>query len=103
MASLHFIVEAMAQNGAEAESKPKRLSLHVEVEGSAPIKSRTELVRASRAIAAEAIGRAVGSEALGDFAVTETKAFDKKGEPLRSPDWPGTYVWRVAADESAPQ
>ena len=101
MASLHFIVEAAADNQEQAAAAPRAVALHVEVEGSAPIKSDTELVRASRAIAADEIGRAIGSATLRDFKVTQTKGFDKEGQPLTSADWPGTYVWRVSAPEVA--
>ena len=101
MASLHFIVNAVASAREEAELEPKRVALHVEVEGSAPIKSQTELLRAARAIAAEEIERAVGTKTLGEFTITETKPFEKGGEPLTSADWPGTYVWRVEPQVAA--
>ena len=57
MANTHFIVEAVASVRERADAEPKRVSLHVEVEGSAPIKSQTELLRATRAIAGEEIER----------------------------------------------
>jgi hypothetical protein len=97
MASSHFIVEAVAPTREHADAEPKRVALHVEVEGSAPIKSQTELLRATRAIAGEEIERAVGTKTLGEFKVAETKPFEKKGEPLTSASWPGTLVWRVSA------
>ena len=101
MASSHFIVQAVASAREQAEAEPKRVAVHVEVEGSAPIKSQTELLRATRAIAAEEIERVVGTKTLGEFTVAETKPFDKAGSPLTSRDWPGTLVWRVVAPEAA--
>jgi hypothetical protein len=101
MANTHFIVEAVASAREHVDVEPKRISLHVEVEGSAPIKSDTELLRATRAIAGEEIERAVGTKTLGEFTVAETKGFDKQGEPLTSASWPGTYVWRVFGSEAA--
>ena len=95
MASLHFIVEAVASHGERADVAPKRAFVYVEVEGSAPIKSQTELLRATRAIAGDEIERAVGSKTLGELTVAETKRFDKPGAPLTSADWPGTVVWRI--------
>jgi hypothetical protein len=95
MASLHFIVEAVASHGDAADAEPKRVAIQVEVEGSAPIKSQTELLRATRAIAGEQIQRAIGTETLGELTVAQTKRFEKQGEPLTSADWPGTLVWRV--------
>lgn len=100
MASLHFIVEAVASHGEAANAAPKRAFVYVEVEGSAPIKSKTELLRATRAIAGEEIERAVGTKTLGEFTVAETKRFDKQGEPLTSGNWPGLLVWRVAAEHA---
>ena len=73
----------------------------MEVEGSAPIKSQTELLRATRAIAGNEIERAVGTKTLGEFTIAETKPFDKQGEPLTSASWPGTYVWRVVEPHAA--
>ena len=101
MASLHFIVEAVASTRERADVEPKRVVFHVEVEGSAPIKSQTELLRAARAIAASDIERAVGTKTLGEFTIAETKGFAKSGEPLTSSEWPGTYVWRVSESEAA--
>lgn len=95
MANTHFIVEALASAANGAEAEPRRVALHVEVEGSAPIRSEAELLRATRAIAGEEIERLVGTRALGEFRVAQTMAFDKEGEPRTSSDWPGTYVWRV--------
>ncbi len=97
MASLHFIVEAVASTREHMDAEPKRVLVYVEVEGSAPIKSKAELLRATRAIAGEEIERGVGTKTLGEFTVTETKRFDKHGEPMRSADWPGTLVWQVCA------
>lgn len=101
MASLHFIVEAVASTREHAHVERKRVVFHVEVEGSAPIKSQTELLRAARAIAADEIERAVGTKTLGEFTIAETKGFAKTGEPLTSSEWPGTYVWRVSGSEAA--
>ena len=101
MASLHFIVEAVASARERADVEPKRVALHVEVEGSAPIKSQTELLRATRAIAADEIERALGTKTLGEFTIAETKGFDKQGEPLTNTNWPGTYVWRVSGPVAA--
>ena len=98
MASLHFIVEAVASHGEAPDAPPKRVCVYVEVEGSAPIKSKTELLRATRAIAGEEIERLVGTKTLGEFIlIGETKRFEKEGTPLTSRDWPGTLVWRVSA------
>lgn len=103
MASLHFIIEAVASAPEHGEAEAKRVSLHVEVEGSAPIKSQVELLRATRAIAGDEIERTVGTKTLGEFTVVETKGFDKQGEPLTNASWPGTYVWRISAPETAMQ
>ena len=97
MANTHFIVEAVASARESAEAEPRRIALHVEVEGSAPIRSETELLRATRAIAAEEIERTVGTRTLGELRVAQTKPFDKDGEPWTSSNWPGMYVWRVLA------
>lgn len=70
--------------------------MYVEVEGSAAVRSNRELVRASCEIQ-----RATRGAAPGEFSITETKVFDKPGEPLASRDWPGTYVWRVSAEQPA--
>lgn len=99
MANTHFIVEAVASVRERPDAEPKRVSLHVEVEGSAPIKSDTELLRATRAIAGKEIERAVGTKTLGEFRVAQTKPLEKEGEPLTHASWPGTYVWRVAPTE----
>jgi hypothetical protein len=101
MASTHFIVQAPVENQGGTASTHQSVSLHVEVEGSAPIKSNIGLVRVSRAIAADELGRAVGSGTLGEFTVTQTKGFEKEGEPLTHPDHPGTYVWRVSTGDAA--
>lgn len=101
MASSHFIIEAVASARLEGEPEPRRAALFVEVEGSAPIKSQTELLRAIRAIAREEIERAVGTRTLGEFTIVEAKGFDKEGEPLADASWPGTYVWRVAMHHRA--
>ncbi len=100
MANLHFIVEAVASAREHAEAEPKRVSLHVEVEGSAPIKSQTDLLRATRVIAAEAIERAVGTKTLGELRVAEVKSFETAGQPLTSAAWPGTYVWPVGVQRT---
>ena len=100
MASLHFIVEAVASHGERTDAEPKHAFVYVEVEGSAPIKSKAELLRATRAIAAAEIERAVGSKTLGELTLKETNRFDKQGEPLKSADWPGTLVWRVCPSEA---
>jgi hypothetical protein len=101
MASLHFIVGGGVAADGDAASPVQSLSLEVEVEGSAPIKSKRELVRASREIAAEEIRRHIGSASVAEFTVTETKAFEKQGQPLAHRDWPGTYVWRVSVHDLA--
>ena len=100
MASLHFIVQATAATCPDVQEEPKRVALQVEVEGSAPIKSQTELLRAARSIAAEQIERALGTQTLGELTVVPTKRFDKEGQPLTSADWPGTLVWRVSTPDS---
>ena len=97
MASSHYIVQAVASACPRATEQPKRLTLHVEVKESAPIKSETELLRATRAIAAEEIARAVGTKTLGELTAAETDRFDQEGTPLTSAEWPGTLVWRICA------
>jgi hypothetical protein len=99
MASLHFIIDAPIVNQENATEAGGWLTLEVEVEGSAPIKSNAELVRAARAIAANEIPRELGDgrKAVGEFAVRQTRELDKGAEGLTHPDWPGTFVWRVAA------
>ena len=103
MASLHFVVSApVVAADQNSNSQGRSLALGVEVEGSAPIKSRAELIRAARQICAEEISRVAGEgQQLGDFTVTETKEIEKNRDPGLTHDaWPGVYVWRVA-EESA--
>ncbi len=101
MASLHFIVTAPVLAREENREVGRRVALEVEVEGSAGIKSRADLVRAARAISAPQLEQAVssGGEVLGEFTVTETKEIAKdESSALTSADWPGVTIWRVSAE-----
>ena len=101
MASLHFIVTAPVLTPDNGREAGRQLALEVEVEGSAGIKSKADLVRAARAIGASQIARTIGetSQQLGEFTVTETKHIGKNHEAaLTSADWPGVTVWRVSAE-----
>ena len=101
MASLHFIVTAPVLARDEKRELGRQVALEVEVEGSAGIKSKADLIRAARGIAGSAIARGVAetSEVLGDFTVTETKQIAKNDESaLTSADWPGVTVWRVSSE-----
>ena len=101
MASLHFIVTAPVLARDENRELGRQVALEVEVEGSAGIKSKADLVRAAKVIAGSEIARGVEetSEVLGDFTVTETKQISKNHESaLTSADWPGVTVWRVSTE-----
>ena len=100
MASLHFVVRAPVVARDQQNSATRNLAFGVEVEGSAPIKSRAELIRAAREICAEEISKVAGdSQELGEFSVTECKEIEKNRDPgLTSDSWPGVYVWRVAEE-----
>ena len=101
MASLHFIVTAPVLTRDGNHEVGRQLALEIEVEGSAGIKSKADLVRAARAIAASEIARAVAeaTEALGDFTVTEAKHIVKNdNSALTSAAWPGVTIWRVSAE-----
>ena len=101
MASLHFIVTAPIVARGENREVGRSIAFEVEVEGSAGIKSKAELVRAARAICADepACGLRNDSETFGDFTVTETKEITKdESFALRSAAWPGVTIWRVSAE-----
>ena len=101
MASLHFIVTAPVLTRGENREVGRQVALEVEVEGSAGIKSKADLVRAARAIGASEIARgmAEATEVLGEFTVTETKHVVKNHDSaLTSADWPGVTIWRVSAE-----
>ena len=101
MASLHFIVSVPVLARDENTAAAKQLAFEAEVEGSAGIKSKTDLVRATRAIGASELAREVAdeSEVLGEFTVTETREITKdEASALRSADWPGVTIWRVSAE-----
>lgn len=101
MASLHFIVTAPVLARNEQRELGRQIALEVEVEGSAGIKSKADLVRAARAIGKSEIARGVaeGTEVLGDFTVTETREIAKNRESaLTSAEWPGVTIWRVSAE-----
>lgn len=101
MASLHFIVTAPVLARDEKREIGRQVALEVEVEGSAGIKSKADLVRAAKVIAGSEIARGVAetSEVLGDFTVTEAKHIVKNQDTaLTSADWPGVTVWRVSTE-----
>ncbi len=101
MASLHFIVSAPVLAREGNREVGRQVAFEIEVEGSAGIKSKTDLVRAARAICANepACGLSDDAETFGDFTVTETKAIEKNEQSaLRSADWPGVTIWRVSAE-----
>ena len=101
MASLHFVVSAPVLARGDKQETGRNLALGVEVEGSAPIKSKAELIRAARDICSDEIMQRVRPEAeeLGDFVVTETKELEKdRAVALTSASWPGVAVWRVAEE-----
>ena len=101
MASLHFIVSAPVLAREENSDLGGQLAFEVEVEGSAGIKSKADLVRATCAIGAGELARGVAGDAevLGAFTVTETREITKNEDSaLRSADWPGVTIWRVSAE-----
>ena len=100
MASLHFIVTAPVLTRDDNREAGRQVALEVEVEGSAGIKSKADLVRAARAIGASEIARGMAeAEVLGEFTVTETKQIVKNHDSaLTSADWPGVTIWRVSAE-----
>ncbi len=101
MASLHFIVSAPIVARQENRELGRQVAFEIEVEGSAGIKSNTDLVRAARAICARepACGLSPETETFGEFTVTETKEIAKdEDSALRSADWPGVTIWRVSAE-----
>ena len=100
MASLHFIITAPVLSRDDKRELDRQVALEIEVEGSAGLKSRADLVRAARAIAAEELaGRVLGSdEVLGDFTISEVKEIAKKQQPcLTSEEWRGVTIWRVSS------
>lgn len=100
MASLHFIASAPVLARDDNRDLGRRVAIEVEVEGSAGIKSRADLVRAARSITCESSrGLLSDTEVVGDFTVTETKEIGKSDHlPLTSSEWPGVMVWRVYAE-----
>ena len=100
MASLHFIVTAPVVTQGDNREVGRQVALEVEVEWSSVIKSKADLVRAARAIAASEIARGMAeAEVLGEFTVTETKQIVKNQDsPLTSADWPGVTIWRVSSE-----
>ena len=101
MASLHFNLIAPVLMREDKRESGRQVTLEVEVEGSAGIKSKVDLVRAARTIAASEIARgmAEATEILGDFTVKETKDVVKNNDSaLTSADWPGVTIWRVSAE-----
>ena len=100
MASLHFIITAPVLSRNDKRELDRQVALEIEVEGSAGLKSRADLVRAARSIAAEELtGDVVGEdEVLGDFTISEVKEITKNPQTrLTSEEWRGVTIWRVTS------
>ena len=100
MASLHFIITAPVLARDDKRELGRQVALEIEVEGSAGVKSRADLVRAARAIAAEELAAGVvgSDEVLGDFTISEVKEIAKQQQRcLTSNDWRGVTIWRVTS------
>ena len=100
MASLHFIITAPVLTREDKRELDRQVALEIEVEGSAGLKSRADLVRAARAIAAEELAASVigDDEILGDFTITEVKEITKSPQSrLTSQEWRGVTIWRVTS------
>ena len=100
MASLHFIITAPVLSAEDKRELDRQVALEIEVEGSAGLKSRADLVRAARSIAADELAANVigGDEILGDFTITEVKEIPKNAESrLTSQEWRGVTIWRVTS------
>ena len=100
MASLHFIITAPVLSRDDKRELDRQVALEIEVEGSAGLKSRADLVRAARTIAADELtGSVLGAdELLGDFTITEVKEITKNQQSrLTSQEWRGVTIWRVTS------